>query len=295
MTLQRRSPEPPSSRNPGHAFRGRGSDERLPARTNGGGGSFHRERLCQFGCDVAGPVDGETRALGEDGSLILNDVDAEDRLAFFIVYEVPEIRPPAVRFAELKVTPNKRVNAFSEILDDGGEAPTRFGVRFPNPSPPRPDDPTLRTVSGKLQNSGTILTQINRLTPGVTYYARPYAENSAGETIGPLKKIRVEEEFEPPSTPRYSGPPSGSNPPGSEPFTGATTIGSFTPSWAGGSPPTSGIRSVVLERRLRLVLDPGHRLSLHRSHRSNNWLYKLAKRNNRNAFWNYSTAMAEMP
>ena len=143
------------------------------------------------------PVDGATLAMDEDGSLYLDELEAEDRLAFFIVYEVPAIRPPAVRFAELKVTPNKRVNAFSEILDDGGK-PTRFGVRISESISPRPDDPTLRTVSGKLQNSGTILTQINRLTPGVTYYARPYAENSAGETIGPLKKIRIEEVFDPP-------------------------------------------------------------------------------------------------
>ena len=94
--------------------------------------------------------------------------------------------------------PNKQVNAFSEILDDGGEAPTRFVCDFRNhlPDPMIPPSAPYPKTSEQRNHSHPD----QPLTP-VTYYARPYAENSAGETIGPLKKIGIEEEFDPPSTP----------------------------------------------------------------------------------------------
>ena len=79
-------------------------------------------------------------------------------------------------------------------MDTGGETPYRVGFRISEKIMIRESDSTARTISAIL--SGDLFeTQIERLTPGKTYYIRAFAENSAGLQYGSVRRIQVEKTY----------------------------------------------------------------------------------------------------
>jgi len=79
-------------------------------------------------------------------------------------------------------------------MDTGGETPYRVGFRISEKIMIQESDSTARTISAIL--SGDLFeTQIERLTPGKTYYIRAFAENSAGLQYGSVRRIKVEKTY----------------------------------------------------------------------------------------------------
>ena len=155
----------------------------------------------------------------------------------------------------------------------------------------------VRTISGQRQSNGFLLTKIDRLTPGVTYYAWPFAENSAGESLGPFKKIRIDEEFDPPFDARATGNTEWFE----SPWFGAFHRGNDN--W---------IFHLELGWWIYVANEAGFgrwfwndaygwcwtRESVYPfiwNDQTGNWLYKMKTANDRAVFWNYSTAMVEIP
>ena len=73
-----------------------------------------------------GSSDGSTAMIDIDGDLYLGDVEETDRLAFIVSSEKPSFRVPAILTMEAIISSNSAV-ARAEILDDGGDPPSRFG------------------------------------------------------------------------------------------------------------------------------------------------------------------------
>ena len=140
-----------------------------------------------------GSADGSTAMLDMDGDPSFGDADENDRLAVIIAFEKPIVLRPAVLTINPQIA-GEYVQAKARILDQGGETPYRVGFRISEKIMIRESDSTARTISAIL--SGDLFeTQIERLTPGKTYYIRAFAENSAGLQYGSVRRIKVEKTY----------------------------------------------------------------------------------------------------
>jgi hypothetical protein len=129
-----------------------------------------------------------------DGKLSENEILANDRLAIILSYKLPEIYAPVIQsFTEKKSGDSFQVEA--AIQDNGGEEPFRYGFEITETLLVS-DTSSKRIVSGnKIAGTPKFIATIDRLTPGITYYVRPFAENSSGLTTGNFTRIRIEPEI----------------------------------------------------------------------------------------------------
>jgi len=115
------------------------------------------------------------------------------KIPVLLVREKSDLRVPGV-FTINPEFSNEGILAKGEIMDTGGETPYRVGFRISEKIMIRESDSTARTISAIL--SGDLFeTQIERLTPGKTYYIRAFAENSAGLQYGSFHRIQVEKTY----------------------------------------------------------------------------------------------------
>ncbi len=126
-----------------------------------------------------------------------------DFLAVILVFEIPKVMAPIVRTLPIVKLSESRWRAESEILDNGGEDPFRYGFELTQ-SLRKDENEKPRILSGEMEN-GKFFSEVDRLTPGVTYYIRGFAENSSGLTKGNFKRIKVEANYKIPFGGRESG------------------------------------------------------------------------------------------
>ena len=115
------------------------------------------------------------------------------KIPVLLVREKSDLRVPGV-FTINPEFSNEGILAKGEIMDTGGETPYRVGFRISEKIMIQESDSTARTISAIL--SGDLFeTQIERLTPGKTYYIRAFAENYAGLQYGSVRRIKVEKTY----------------------------------------------------------------------------------------------------
>ena len=135
-----------------------------------------------------------TTMMDVDGDLYIDEVEPEDRLAVILAFEIPEVYPPIIQTFSADLT-GEAFQVEASLLGDGGETPFRYGFEITE-SLLVTDNTKKRIVSGNMNNGtnrfGAI---IDRLIPGITYYIRPFAENSAGLTRGDFKRLKIELEY----------------------------------------------------------------------------------------------------
>ena len=114
-------------------------------------------------------------------------------LPVLLVREKSALQLPVV----LTLQPEKngeQVQAKAQILDTGGDHPFRVGFRISEKITVRDSDTTARMISG-IQDQNLFLADIERLSPGKTYYIRAFAENSAGLKYGSVRRVKIENAY----------------------------------------------------------------------------------------------------
>jgi formylglycine-generating enzyme required for sulfatase activity len=84
---------------------------------------------------------------------------------------------PSIKFDTLYITSRSTAFAEAQILDDGGATVTEMG--FVWSTSPEPDTMAPFSVKGAPERGG-FSSVLSNLSPGITYYVRAYAKNSAG-------------------------------------------------------------------------------------------------------------------
>ena len=115
------------------------------------------------------------------------------KLPVLLVREKSALQLPVV----LTLQPEKngeQVQAKAQILDTGGDHPFRVGFRISEKITVRDSDTTARMISG-IQDQNLFIADIERLSPGKTYYIRAFAENSAGLKYGSVRRVKIENAY----------------------------------------------------------------------------------------------------
>ncbi|MBT3666767.1 MAG: hypothetical protein HN548_04745, partial [Opitutae bacterium] len=112
------------------------------------------------------------------------------KLSVILVRELSQIQVPGILTLRPKVS-HDSVLAIAKIMDDGGDPPFRIGFRISEKILVSNLDESARIISAK-RDGIFFNAQINRLTPGKTYYIRAFAENAAGLQYGSVRRIKVE-------------------------------------------------------------------------------------------------------
>ena len=243
-----------------------------------------------------GSSDGSTAMIDIDGDLYLGDVEETDRLAFIVALEKPAFRVPAILTMEPAISSNSAV-ARAEILDDGGDPPSRIGFWISEEISLNPNDSTGRMISANLEeNERNFRAKVERMESGKTYYIRAFAENSAGLQYGSVKRIRIEKSY-------------------NIPFDGKTTGVEkwFRSEWFGSFQKANEnwIFHAKFGWWLYVSNEAGYghwfwtdnfgwcwtSRSIYPfiwGHNAGNWFYWMAIKDGKNLFWNYATSTSEL-
>ena len=236
-----------------------------------------------------------TTMMDVDGDLYIDEVEPEDRLAVILAFEIPNVYKPIIQIFSVDLI-GETFQVEASLLEDGGEAPFRYGFEITE-SLLVTDNTKKRIVSGSMNNGtnrfGAI---IDRLIPGITYYIRPFAENSAGLTRGNFKRLKIE--------PKYATP-----------FDGVESEDSnwMTSSWFGSFHRANDnwIYHAELEWWIYVANEAGFgqwfwtkeigwcwtAKAIHPfiwKHSNGSWLFRMGiKRQGKSVFWNYATGSAD--
>jgi len=112
------------------------------------------------------------------------------KLPVLLVREKPALQLPVVLTLQPEMN-GEQVLAKAQILDTGGGHPFRVGFRVSEKITVRDSDNTARMISG-IQDQNLFIADIERLSPGKTYYIRAFAENSAGLKYGSVRRVKIE-------------------------------------------------------------------------------------------------------
>jgi hypothetical protein len=138
-----------------------------------------------------------TTMMDVDGDLYIDEVEPEDRLAVILAFEIPDIYQPMVQTTAV-IPKGDTFVVEAGIVEDGGETAFRYGFEITE-SLLVTDSAQKRIVSGNMiKGTNQFRATIDRLTPGITYYIRPFAENSAGLTRGDFKRLKLESGYDAP-------------------------------------------------------------------------------------------------
>ena len=109
---------------------------------------------------------------------------------------LPEINQPVIlqpipRTLEPELV-NGKIQVWAELLTDGGETPDEVGFIISQMITDWEDHPSTEIKLASLENGYFEVLLDESLADG-TYYIRSFASNSAGKTIGSVKRVRVSE------------------------------------------------------------------------------------------------------